>query len=409
MLISEQNRLVLKPEEPGQLLDLLKSNYRQDTAIFCAAPQPRQDLEFGRERNIFFDLSALDRVQEHVLSDMVIAVECGITLHKLAQILAEHKQFFPLDVKDESVKLIDVIASGDGGYLEQGFGYLRSQVLGLELGYEMGKRAKLGGRVVKNVTGFDLTKLVVGGRGIFGLPYLAHLRLSATPVERLTFVVSKKSPSDLLLMAVKLSASGLPVSALELVEAAVSNNLAEAGAEEAYHLIIQVMGNKSLVADVATQIREQLKGCRVKELSYDSLIETFPSLVRAAAPFSLEVSLSKASAAALIEHLSAVGQRGKLRYRPGMGRLFLDCADQAEQEKAFNVVRDFLSNSKVKTGGNALAEFESAIISLSSPPYKFSSHSQRTGDAAFGQVVERLRTTFDPLKCFNPGVTFHGS
>jgi len=405
MLISEQNRLVLKPEEPGQLLDLLKSNYRQDTAIFCGEPAT---LDFGRERNVFFDTQALDRVHEHVLSDMVMAVETGITMQKLAQILAEHNQFFPVDIKDSKVRLIDVIASGDGGYLEQGYGYVRSQILGLELAYEGGKCAKLGGRVVKNVTGFDLTKLVVGGRGIFGLPYLAHLRLSAAAPERLTFVVSKKSPSDLLLMAVKLAASGLPLSALELVESSSYE-------DEPYSLIIQAMGNKSLVADLAAQIRGHLKGYSVRELSYESLIEVFPDLVY---PYStssgaetktgLELSLSKASAAALIEHLSAISQRGKLRYRPGMGRLFLDCADLATQEKAFQIVRDFLSSSNVKTGGNALAEFESATISAFTLPYKFSSHSQRAGDSAFAQLVDRLRGTFDPLKCFNPGVTFHG-
>ncbi|MBS1992928.1 MAG: FAD-binding oxidoreductase [Cyanobacteria bacterium SZAS LIN-3] len=401
MLISEQNRLVVKPEDSSQLLDLLKNNYRQDAAIFCGEPQ---SLDFGREHNVFFDLSALDKVREHVVSDMVIAVETGIKMGTLSNILAEHNQFFPVDTSAQNLSLIDVIAAGDGGYLEQGFGYLRSQVLGLELAYEGGKCAKMGGRVVKNVTGFDLTKLVVGGRGVFGLPYLAHLRLSATPAERLNFVVASKSAAELLFVAVKLAASGLPLGALELLESA---SRAEAG-DEAYSLVIQALGTKALVADVSAQVAEHLKaqGLTARELSYDGLVSTFPGLVNPAAA-GIELSLSRASAAALIDHLAAVGERGQLRYRPAMGRLFLDCPDAASAEKAFAVVSDFLSNTRLKTGGNALAEFDQTIISRSNPPYRFSSHSPRANDAAFGHLVSRLRDTFDPLRCFNPGVTFH--
>src|ERR1700722_7762715 len=151
MLISEQNWLVVKPEETGQLIELIKNRYRQDTAIFSGTTSDGRP-GFGRDNNLLIDISALNQVQEHVLSDMVMAVQTGITISALAQLLAEHGQMFPVDVHPD-VRLIDVISSGDGGYLEQGFGYMRSLILGLELAYAGGKCAKLGGRVVKNVTG----------------------------------------------------------------------------------------------------------------------------------------------------------------------------------------------------------------------------------------------------------------
>jgi FAD/FMN-containing dehydrogenase len=406
MLISEQNRLLVKPEETSQLLDLLKNRYREDTAIFCGVPpgfEANAEAESalaGRDNNVFIDCSALNQVREHVLSDMVLAVETGITMTELASLLAKYDQIFPVDVQDPNVRLIDIISSGDGGYLEQGFGYMRSLVLGLEVAYGGGKCAKLGGRVVKNVTGFDLTKLVVGGRGIFGVPYLAHLRLFAKPPEQLSFAVGKRSHADLLLLAAKLLASGLPLSGLELIE----SNSGGASAHQ-YALVIQVMGASSLVSAVAASIR-QLAGDALNELSSEELALAHPVLVQPPSTY-LEVSLSKASAAALIDHLASIGGRGSLRYRPGMGRLFLDCPDQATLEKAYKVVTDFLSNTKLKTGGNPLAEFEPGIISKSSGPYKFSSHCQRAGDATFGQLVGKLRRTFDPLRCFNIGVTFH--
>ena len=69
---------------------------------------------------------------------------------------------------------------------------------------------KIGWASGENVTGFDLTKLIVGGRGIFGIPYLAHLRLFAKAPARRLFAVIKKSAADLLLVAAKLLLSGLP-------------------------------------------------------------------------------------------------------------------------------------------------------------------------------------------------------
>jgi FAD/FMN-containing dehydrogenase len=408
MVLTEQNRLVVKPEKTSQVLDLLKEHYREDTAIFFggAAAAPLSN----RNKNIFIDCQALTEVREHVLSDMVIAVETGITIAALAELLAQHGQLFPVDIQNPDLRLIDVIASGDGGYMEQGFGYMRSLVLGLELAYADGKCAKLGGRVVKNVTGFDLTKLVVGGRGVFGLPYLAHLRLFAAPPAQAYFAVVKKSAADLLLMAAKLLLTGLPLTALELVETAAAG-AASVGSESKvsayqYALIIGVMGSEQLVSSVSKQLRET--GGIFNEHSREELASEYPMLVRSP-QIGLEAALSRASAAALIDHLGAVGQRGLLRYRPGMGRFCLDFEDEEALDKGYDLICRFLSNTKLKTGNNSLAEFEQATIAKYNGPYSFSSHSQRPGDAAFGQLVSKLRRTFDPLLCFNVGVTFHGS
>ena len=69
--------------------------------------------------------------------------------HVRCELRTEHGQIFPVDVESGDVSLIVLIASGDGGYLEQGFGHMRLLVLGLEVAYGDGKCAKLGGRVVK--------------------------------------------------------------------------------------------------------------------------------------------------------------------------------------------------------------------------------------------------------------------
>ena len=315
--------------------------------------------------------------------------------------LARHGQLFPVDIQDPDLRLVDVISAGDGGYLEQGFGYLRSLILGVDVAYENGKTARFGGRVVKNVTGFDLTKLVVGGRGVFGLPYFAFLRLAAKPEAVLNLILDGRSAADLLFVASKLAASGLPLTALELVESQAANQA------YSYALIVQIAGVHGLVAEVFKQVRLLVGNQPITELAADQLGQAYPALVRPQT-LGLEISLSKASAAALIDHLAGFGERGLLRYRQGLGRLFIDCPDQSILDKVDKLVRDFLFDTKVKTGGNALAEFDQATIARVAAPFYFSSTCERSGEGELGRIISDLRRTFDPLGCFGCGVTFHG-
>jgi hypothetical protein len=275
----------------------------------------------------------------------------------------------------------------------------------VELAYEGGKNARIGGRVVKNVSGFDLTKLIVGGRGVFGIAHFAFLRLFARPEATLNLVLEGPGAADLLFLASKLAASGLPLTALELLE-----NIT-AAQSYSYVLVVQISGTRSLVAEVSKQIRllagEEKAQVSIAELGQGELAEAFPAMVQPPTIY-LEVSLSRASAAALIDHLASFPGRGKLRYRQAMGRLFLDCPDQPTLEKASKLVGDFLSETKVKTGGNALAEFDQAVVGKTVGPLQFSSSSERASDADIAQVIGNLRHTFDPLACFGQGVTFHG-
>ncbi|MBU6451338.1 MAG: FAD-binding oxidoreductase [Cyanobacteria bacterium REEB67] len=403
--------IIDKPGDKTELLDLIKSDYREDAAIFCGGLEARAadfagiDLDTSSKKAALVDLSALNKVHEHIPSDMVIGVQTGILISELSAILAEHGQLFPVDLQERDCRLIDVINRGDGGYLEQGYGYLRSSILGVELVYEGGKNVRLGGRVVKNVTGFDLTKLVVGGRGAFGIPHFAYLRLFARPEATLNFVLEGRGAADLLFLASKLGACGVPLTALELVE---KINVAQ---NYSYVLIVQIGGTRLHVAEISKQIRllvnQEKEHVSILELSCEELAEAYPVMVRTA-DISLEVSLSRASASALIDHLASFAERGTLRYRQAMGRLFLDCPDASTLANAAHLVGDFLSSTKRKTGGNALAEFDQAIVGKSVGPFIFSSSAERTGDADIASVIGNLRRTFDPLACFGQGVTFHG-
>ena len=108
---------------------------------------------------------------------------------KLQGILAAEQQRLPIDVSlAEQATLGGVMATNTSGPRRYGFGTLRDYVIGISVVNDEGHEIKAGGRVVKNVAGYDLTKLQVGGFGGFGIIAELHLRLRAMPRADVTLL-----------------------------------------------------------------------------------------------------------------------------------------------------------------------------------------------------------------------------
>ncbi len=108
---------------------------------------------------------ALDRVLEHSQADMVVSVEAGITLEALQEELGKSGQFLPLDPFGSPGHTIGgLLATGWTGPLRLRYGSPRDFLIGIRVALPDGRLASAGGRVVKNVSGYDLMKLHYGGR-----------------------------------------------------------------------------------------------------------------------------------------------------------------------------------------------------------------------------------------------------
>lgn len=209
----ETDRMPLSLVAPAceeELLSLVRAALEQDRGVLDSRSISSGSLLAAK--SLCLDLSALGEICEHVELDLVAQAQCGIRLSRLNELLALHGQFFPVDFSDD-ITLGELIRLGDGGYLEAGYGYLRSNILGLDFIEAQGNMIRAGGRVVKNVTGFDVTKLLVGYP--LGLPVRAFLRLYALPQSSAGCLV-KGDLRQLFDLSVRLLASGLPLSALEI-------------------------------------------------------------------------------------------------------------------------------------------------------------------------------------------------
>src|SRR5689334_5934336 len=160
---------------------------------------------------------ALDEVVSVSPADLVATVQAGAPMDAVRRRLAEQGMWLAMDPPGRPNRTLgSVIATGTSGPLRLGFGPVRDHVLGCTVVTGDGRTVKAGGRVVKNVAGYDLTKLHVGGFGGFGIVTEAHVRLRALPRADVT-LISRGGRDAQSAVARDLLEAGLSPAAVELL------------------------------------------------------------------------------------------------------------------------------------------------------------------------------------------------
>jgi glycolate oxidase FAD binding subunit len=161
--------------------------------------------------------SALDRVLEHSPGDMVVSLEAGITLEALQSELARSGQFLPLDPFHSPGHTIGgLLATGWTGPLRLRFGSPRDFLIGIRVALPDGRLASAGGRVVKNVTGYDLMKLHLGALGTLGVIVAASFKVFPKPMHDVTVELGHESMEEAWVSVQRALLSPMLPAALEL-------------------------------------------------------------------------------------------------------------------------------------------------------------------------------------------------
>jgi len=190
----------------------------------------------------------LDRVPAIAPQDLTATAEAGIGCDLLRQQLADRGAWLAVDPPGLAGRTLGSgVATGASGPLRQGFGPVRDHLLGVTFVTGDGRIIQSGGRVMKNVAGYDLTRLQAGGFGAFGVIVLVHLRLRALPRADTTFVL-EGGREDLTQVSEDIRASGLAPAALELVSPALARR-------ERWVLAVRLAGSAALVASEEAALR----------------------------------------------------------------------------------------------------------------------------------------------------------
>lgn len=187
-------------------------------------------------------------VTEYEPADLVLGLQAGTTLEALNAATAAHGQIAPLDAPAAPGSTVGaVLATASAGPLRTAEGAPRDHALGIEMVTGDGRVLRFGGRVVKNVAGYDVVRLLTGSHGTLGLITAAHIRLRARPERDVTLAAA--APERTVPVEAARAATEVEPAALELV------NGEAAGGEEEWLLLVRLRGNAEAVDDAVQRLR----------------------------------------------------------------------------------------------------------------------------------------------------------
>ena len=186
---------LLRPEDIRELGSLLA--YASDHSLATAPWGGGTRMTLGnpmRRLDAVVDLSGMNGVVAHNPGDLTLTVEAGITLEAVQATLAPHGQFLALDAPLPGRATIGgTLASGATGLLRWQYGNARDLVIGMKVAMANGAVVKSGGEVVKNVSGYDMARLHLGGLGTLGVIGEVSFKLTPLPRQERTLVASFSS------------------------------------------------------------------------------------------------------------------------------------------------------------------------------------------------------------------------
>ena len=182
----------VEPADEKETAALLRSANESGQAVIPTGGGTK--LDWGnppRQADILLSMRRQNKVIEHAWADLTVTVEAGCTVADLQRTLAQHGQRLAVDpLWPERATVGGILSTNDSGSLRLGYGALRDLIIGVTLVLADGTIASSGGKVVKNVAGYDLPKLATGALGTLGVITRAVFRLHPLPRNTRTLTIA---------------------------------------------------------------------------------------------------------------------------------------------------------------------------------------------------------------------------
>jgi len=402
-----------------ELSRIITSAAKENLAIIPWGGGTMQHLgNAPRRYDLALDLSRLNRVVEYAPDDLTITVEAGATIAAIQTELAAHNQFLPLDPPVPAHATIGgTLAVNASGPLRLRYGTVRDFTLGMSVVNAEGKITKSGGKVVKNVAGYEMAKLNIGALGTLGIIAQATFKVYPKPKEEITFVAAFKNTSDACKAIKALWNLTTPPMAIELLDAKLARAVGIAkpvfpqaleakrsGVEKTGFWVTARFGGTQTVVDAAARKAEALardaNAASFEIISDAGLwqsIANLPATLRGAHSALLRIGLppSQLNAALekIVERMQAIGiDSYELFAHAATAILYV--AFDAEEEKVIEEIKHLRW---------ALPHLEAHLVIEHAPRGVKEKVSVWGDPGAEHFIAQRLKEKFDPLWILNPG------
>jgi glycolate oxidase FAD binding subunit len=273
---------IVYPSTIEELASVMTCAYSNSWSILpCGSGSKLSWGGIGKNVDLVVSTERLNHVIEHAVGDLTVTVEAGVKLKDLQEILLKTGQFLPLEpAYPQEATVGGIIATADSGSLRHRYGGVRDMLLGIAFVRCDGQIAKAGGRVVKNVAGYDLMKLFTGSYGTLGV--LTEVTFRVYPVQEAGGTVVLIGEAEAIASATKtLLASALTPTAVDLLSTQLVTQL---GLGQGMGLMMRFQSVKESVNEQSSRILEVgqklgLQGTRYTDADEASLWESLPEQI----------------------------------------------------------------------------------------------------------------------------------
>lgn len=331
----------------------------------------------------------LNRLLAYEPADLTVSVEAGMRFSELNRILAENSQFLPLDPPFGADSTIGgVLAANASGPRRRRYGTARDMTIGMRFATLEGRLVSTGGMVVKNVTGLDMAKLMIGSFGTLAVMASANFKIFPRPESSVTFLFRASSIETLLGIRDAILKGVLQPVAVDWLDPQAA---ASAGCGATHLLLVEASGNVAATKRFEQAFKELAlaQGAEVdmpEAAVWDGVRETVPRW------FAAHPDGAAIRASTVATHL---GELVRLANDAGCGAML----------RAANATGHVLAPD-LETARRALARLREqgfrATLEAASNEVKSALDAWVVGDREF-EVMQRIKADFDPLQLLNRG------
>src|SRR5882672_828449 len=398
----ERERAVAFPRDIEELSEMMRLASGEGWRVIPAGAGTW--LEMGNQPaglDLVVSTAKMNRTLEYEPADLTATVEAGVPLAAFNRTAAEYRQFIPLDpFGDERSTIGGVIATASGGPLRCAYGTPRDWLIGVAVVAADGQITRAGGKVVKNVAGYDLCKLYAGSFGTLAVIAEASFKLRALPSREKTVVFYSRDAESLCSLVARITDSDIQPAAMELIS---PYDAAPAPLDAEHFALVLRFLNEAETMDWEIEEAARLgSGFRHAPLGRSDESEFWrayhESETAPRAEFVLRLSGLPADLNALIADITRALPPARLRVHAANGvvrlhgdALWLEGFKTEERLKMLTEIRR-LAQAR---GGQAL---------ILRAPDEIKSQIDVWGEAGPGRDLMRaLKEKFDPHRLLNPG------
>lgn len=416
-------KAIVHPGNREQIAEVLRLAHAERLRVAPAGHGTKQRLGGAPSGiDLILSLARLDRIPDYQPADLTVTVEAGAPMQDAGAALRAQGQMLPLDAPFASEATVGgVVATNGTGPRRLAYGSARDMVLGVHFVTAEGKLAKSGGKVVKNVAGYDIAKLLIGSLGSLGILTDITFKVFPRPPASATLKIGFPGLAQALQARQRILNSPFPLQALDLFDASAGKLLGEPPAPIApFTLAVWSAGPQTVVEricrDLPGLIRpdgplevECLKG-EEEEMFWSAIRELTPSFLRSEADgVVIKASVLLTQMAEVIGTARRAALQNQLESaflaRAGTGIVYgylwarAESGDTPFLERMAHSCESILAETD-RNGGRAIVEWCRANIQE-----KINIWGPWKEDF---EAMRRLKAEFDPRGILNPGRFYGG-